>query len=234
MRKLLPILCTVIAGAGAMIWWLHGAKTAALPARPGVLLISGDTAGWITPCGCTANQSGGLLRRGTYVQELRKSAEVIYADVGGAPAGVSPYQRVKFEAVLSGERAMGICAHNIGGPEAALGAAYLREAGARLKVSFISANARDRAGQALAAPMQIAEAHGRRVALIGVLSPRYATADVHVDDPKQAVLNALAEGKGKYDCAVVLAYLPEEELSQLAADLPEVDAVVGGPTGQAL
>src|SRR3954463_9094949 len=69
------------------------------------LVISADTAGWITPCGCTSNQSGGLLRRGPYLADLRKpaSADVLYADAGGAAGGVSDYHRAKFEAILAGE-----------------------------------------------------------------------------------------------------------------------------------
>src|SRR3954447_12924594 len=90
------------------------------------LLVSGDTAGWIVPCGCTANQSGGLPRRGSYVESLHASAAVILADAGGAPGGTSDYHRVKFEAILRGEGGMGLVAHNLGGPEAALGADYLR------------------------------------------------------------------------------------------------------------
>ena len=33
---------------------------------------------------------------------------------------------------------------------------------------------------------------------------------------------------------MVLAYLPEEELADLASQLPEVDLIVGGPTGQSI
>src|SRR5207249_1008930 len=82
------------------------------------LVISGDTGSWITPCGCTTNQSGGLLRRGTYLKQLAEHGQVIYADVGGAVSGNSEYQRMKFEAILRGEIAMGVVAHNIGGAEA--------------------------------------------------------------------------------------------------------------------
>ena len=71
--------------------------------RPLVVVVSGDTAGWIVPCGCTSNQSGGLPRRAAYVEGLREQAEVILADVGGAPHGTSPYDRAKFEAILRGE-----------------------------------------------------------------------------------------------------------------------------------
>ena len=91
-------------------------------ARRVALIVSGDTAGWIMPCGCTANQSGGLSRRGTFVRRARADHAVVLADAGGAPGGTSPYERLKFEAILAGERAMGIAAHNLGAPEAALGA----------------------------------------------------------------------------------------------------------------
>src|SRR5262249_15731618 len=91
-------------------------------ALPVALVVSGDTAGWLVPCGCTANQSGGLLRRGTYVRQLKGDHALIVADAGGAPGGTSPYDQLRFEAILNGELAMGIVAHNLGGPEAALGA----------------------------------------------------------------------------------------------------------------
>ena len=88
--------------------------------RPLVVVISGDTAGWLAPCGCASNQSGGLLRRGSYVRDLRQQADVVVADVGGAPAGRSAYDRLKFQAILQGEAALGTVAHNIGAAEAAL------------------------------------------------------------------------------------------------------------------
>ena len=53
-----------------------------------------------------------------------------------------------------------------------------------------------------------------------------------IDDPAAAVLRALATVSGHYDAAVVLAYLPTDELEALAKSLPEVDLVVGGPTLQ--
>src|SRR5262245_62153055 len=84
-------------------------------------VISGDTAGWIVPCGCTSNQSGGMPRRGTLVRDLKRSSDVVVVDAGGVPAGTTQYHRVKFEAILAGEMAMGLAVHNLGGPELALG-----------------------------------------------------------------------------------------------------------------
>src|SRR5262245_49011017 len=93
-------LASVAAFAG---WWVWKRPLDDNALQPIILLASGDTAGWIVPCGCTSNQSGGLLRRGTYVKELAQQGALIVVDVGGAPGGTSAYQRVKFEAILQGE-----------------------------------------------------------------------------------------------------------------------------------
>src|SRR5262245_49325880 len=86
--------------------------------KPLTIVVSGDTAGWIMPCGCSANQSGGLLRRATYLNQLSNDKDVLYVDAGGAASGTSAYYRVKFEAILRGELAMSVAAHNIGASEA--------------------------------------------------------------------------------------------------------------------
>ena len=203
--------------------------------RPAYLVMSGDTAGWIAPCGCASNQSGGLPRRGSYVSGLRERGDVLLADVGGAPAGTSEYQRVKFEAILAGTMKMGLAAHNIGGPEAALGARYLRELAGRSGIPFVSANTRDGEGKRIAETLRIIKLGKRRIALTGVVSTKYSHRDVRIDDPREAVLALLGETPaGSYDAFVVLAYLPEDELETFTASLPEVDIVAGGPTGQTI
>ena len=200
--------------------------------RPLVLVVSGDTQGWIVPCGCASNQSGGLPRRGAYLEQLRRDATTIVVDVGGAVQGTSAYDRVKFEAILRGEVAMGLAAHNVGAAEAALGVDYLRQVAGRLDVPLISANVLDADSRPVAEPLRIVQAAGRRIALVGVLDPKYAGADMRVTSPRQAVLDALQAAAGRYDSVVVLAYLPDDRLRQLADTLPEADVIVGGPTGQ--
>jgi hypothetical protein len=188
------------------------------------------------PCGCTANQSGGLLRRGTMLAKLRDAGhDVIYADVGGAPAGDSPYNRVKFEAILAGERLMNVAAHNLGRGELAFGPEALREIASHGQTPFVSANARAAAdGKPIADGLRIVTVDGKRVAIVGVISPQFATTEFVIDDPRQSIAAVMSAHKGEYDALIVLAYLPEDELTKLAAALPEADAVIGGPTGQAI
>ena len=163
--------------------------------RPLIVLVAGDTSGWIVPCGCTSNQSGGLLRRGTYVERLQRDADVVVADVGGAPSDVSPYNRARFEAILQGEKLMGLAAHNIGLGEARLGADYLRDVLSRLDIPFVAANLRDATGHSVAPPLRIVNRGGRRLAFVGVLSDRYRITGMTIEPPRQAILDALAQAK---------------------------------------
>jgi len=198
------------------------------------VVISGDTQGWIVPCGCTSNQSGGLLRRGDYLRQLRAGHDVLYLDAGGAAAGNSPYQAEKLKAIFAGEVAMGIAAHNLGGSEIALGSQCLRDLAAATHVPLLSVNAHPDAGPPLAPPMRIFSVNGRRLGVVGVVSPRYAAADISVDDPQKAILAATQAFAGRFDSLLVLAYLPDDELEQLAQSLPEADVIVGGPTVQSI
>lgn len=220
--------------AAGLWWWLYRAGPPPFDQRSLTLLVSGDTAGWIVPCGCTSNQSGGLLRRGSHVESLRHRGSLIYADVGGAPGGTSEYHQVKFEAILQGEAALGLDAHNLGGSEAALGADYLQQTAARYNIPFLSANLRKADGTPVAPPLRVVERGGHRIGLVGVLSPRSVPAGLRADEPREAILQAIHAPGVRYDSLVVLAYLPEDELRQLAASLPEADAILGGPTGQSI
>lgn len=201
---------------------------------PLAVVISGDTAGWIVPCGCTSNQSGGLPRRATLIGALRDKTEVVVLDAGGTPGGRSLYDRLKYEAMLRGQQAMGAAALNLGAAEIALGPDAIREIAERTGSPLVSANTSTADGRPLAEPLRIIKAAGRRLAVVGVVGPRYATAQVRVAPPREAVLTALGGAKGRYDAVIVLAYLPEDELKQLAETLPEADVVAGGPTGQSM
>jgi hypothetical protein len=129
---------------------------------------------------------------------------------------------------------LGVAAHNIGAPEAALGAETLTKLARERGVPLISANLSAPTGVPIADTVRLIERRGKRFAVTGVLSPKLAPKDWTASDPRDAVLKAAESVRGKYDHLVVLAYLPEAELVQLAKSLPEADVVIGGPTGQSL
>src|SRR5436309_15326615 len=107
MGALAVVVLAMLACMTALVVWWHTRAAAALPGP--MIVVSGDTSGWMVP-GCTAKQSGGLARRATYLSELREQGGVIYLDAGGAASGVTDYHRIKFEATIEGERTMHVAA----------------------------------------------------------------------------------------------------------------------------
>ncbi len=194
------------------------------------VFISGDTAGWITPCGCTSNQSGGLSRRATLIRTARDVVPVMALDVGGAVVGNSPYDYVKLRAILAGQMKMDLDAFNIGGPETQFTAAQLRKLTEDLNVPFVSANLRDRDDQPIAPAVRMIARGGQKIAVTGVVDPKLVGDDLRAIDPYRSVYDAIRGRQA--DRIIVLAYMEEPELKELARKLPDVDAVLGGPTGQ--
>ena len=209
----------------------RGAASPAAP-RPLTVLVSAETAGWIVPCGCSVKQAGGLLRRASYAKQVATTADVLLADAGGAPGGAALYDLDKFRAMLRGERLMGLAAHNLGAAELELGPEFLKQVEA--EVPFVSANSALSSGGALAPPYRLCQVRDRRVLVVGVVSPQFATTEIQVSDAAGAVLKVLREATAPRDLVLVLAFLPEDELRDLARQVPEVDLFVGGPTPQSI
>ena len=92
---------------------------------------------------------------------------------------------------------MHVAAHNIGAAEARFGPDELRRLANDIGVPLLSANVRDSAGKLVAEPVRLVSAAGRRLALVGVLAERYATAELQVAPPRQAVIEALAQRRRK-------------------------------------
>jgi len=235
MHRVNVIVCRLLVGVALVATGCKPSPTTtATTARPLSLVVSGDTAGWLMPCGCSSNQSGGLARRATFVGKLRQAEDVILADAGGAPGGTTEYQKLKFKTILNGEARMGVDVHNAGAAEAKLGTEFLARVSAETGVPIISANLLSADGKPTLTQFRIVKRGGKRVAITGVVSPQYASGGLRIADPRESVLACIQSITQTFDSLVVLAYLPDAELEALAAALPEADAIVGGPTGQSI
>lgn len=199
-----------------------------------VLYCSGDTAGWITPCGCTSGQSGGMSRRASIIES--EPGNVIYVDVGGTPAGVTEYHLEKFLAILNGEKELGIVAHNLGVPELDIAVEDWDRISEQSQVPFLSTNAepstKNTSGSWIKKSVFV-QRNDKLIQILGVVSPRLSnSSNWKIADPKQAVLSEIAGSRA--DIRVLLAYAEETELIDLAKSIPELSFVIGGPTGQTL
>ncbi len=201
------------------------------------LFVSGDTAGWITPCGCASNQSGGLARRATLIQKFGPGPGAVVVDAGGSASGTSEYHQVKLESILRGMVGMGVVAHNIGRSEVALRPDVLRRLAESTGTRWLSANLVAQQGPWQPEPLIIEQIGDCRVGIVGVIDPEFVDTESSGEywsarDPVSAVITAFDQSAA--DVRVVLGYMDEASLQELAAALPDVHAVVGGPTGQSI
>ncbi len=140
----------VVLGGGVGIWWMNATESAKntsnetpQPTEPGkpievggralfagwpkekpdlVLLVSGQTFGYLSPCGCSRPQLGGLERRYNLVQSLKeKGWDVIGLDVGEvapAPGKLLAEQGLKkYAYALKAMKEMGYVAVGLGKTE---------------------------------------------------------------------------------------------------------------------
>jgi len=215
-----------------LITFLSNARLARAPptaAESLIILVSGDTQGLLFPCGCAAGQPGGLARRATIARERPIAGPAIYADLGNAPGGESPYDLVKFAAILHGEIAMGVVAHNLGPAELRLGTDELHRLARELKAPFVSTNVRDAEGRPVAELLRVVEMPDGESLLPVCCRRNIPTKRSRCSTPADALEQALADQAPRYDALLVLAYLPADELAAFAGRLPE-NALLVGPS----
>ncbi len=132
--------------------------------------------------------------------------------------------------ILAGQMKMDLDAFNLGGPETQFTADQLRQLHQELDIPFVSANLRDANGKAIAKPVLTIERGGQQIAITGVVDPKLVGDDLQAVDPYRSIYDAI---RGlEVDRIIVLAYMEAPALKDLAKKLPDVDAVLGGPTGQ--
>jgi 2',3'-cyclic-nucleotide 2'-phosphodiesterase (5'-nucleotidase family) len=197
------------------------------------VIVSGDTQGWITPCGCAANQSGGLARRAKLVEYAKLDGDVLLLDVGGSSIGTTDYQRLKFESLLTGLRLMDLAVMNIGSAETQFTPQELADIGNSIKTKWLSSNLKSRDGNQIFQSSARFDMGGLQVDVAGVIDPELVVSDQwQATDAVPAIVSSFKESKA--DVRIVLAYFNEAGLRKLAEALPDVDFIIGGPTGQSM
>lgn len=190
------------------------------------LVVSGDTAGFIVPCGCASKQFGGMPRRATYMTQLRGGAEnVLYADAGGSVSNATRYDEIKLSFIWKGLSELKPTAVNIGSGEARMGAERLKAAAQA--TPLVSCNVRVSGGEA-PWPMSITQnANGLKIAWTGVLLASEKTgAGLEVQDGMSA-LQALAPALAReHDLVIALVYGDATACENVARAFPEIHVVL--------
>jgi hypothetical protein len=87
-----------------------------------VVFVSGDTDGYLSPCGCTQPMTGGILRRVTAIRQLGAKDRTVVLENGQLVAGLGRQDELKAETLAQTMALAGVTAINLGPSEAKLGA----------------------------------------------------------------------------------------------------------------
>ncbi|HVT11054.1 MAG TPA: multiheme c-type cytochrome [Fimbriimonadaceae bacterium] len=86
-----------------------------------VVILSGDTQGYLSPCGCSSPMIGGIRRKAALVRKLSISGNTTYLENGGLVEARGRQDAIKAETLAESFEAMGVTAINVGPRDAGLG-----------------------------------------------------------------------------------------------------------------
>lgn len=212
--------------------------------EPGTLIlaVTGDTYGYLENCGCTVNQAGGVARRATLFERLRREGPFVALDAGNAlarPEHYEPPDSLARQEERLYLRTMGQTGYPVGavGPaELAYGLDRFRQAAAAATFPFVLANARAASGP-LAAPWKIVRVGAVRLAVVGLTEPgsgpwandvleRHLGRAVTFDDPVAVLARLMPTLRAQSDLVVAMGNLSPLTVRRLARDLPDLDVVI--------
>ena len=240
------VLCVALVAATAMSCQSTSRRTSSSEIRAGsggietgsVLRVfaTGDGRGHLEPCGCEKDQTGGLPRRGSYLQALRRDGDLV-VDVGNLTSGKGQLRDARrtysFDALVT----LRYDAFVPGPAETFDGEAFIRAAAERPSVAVICANWSRADGTALFPPYLLrTAANGKRVAFIGVTEPFADEAKAYKISPAaDAVRSVLRDLAGQVDAVVLGAAMSlpaAEELARGLVDVPAVSVILVGATAE--
>jgi len=193
-----------------------------------VVGVSGNTLGYLEPCDCQVDQSGGLARRQTLSQQQKPD---LWVDAGNVFGGTGAYERLKGEYLLRGMKRMGYAVINPGENEVALPeqtlSPLIRESG----LAFVSCNVTTSGkGTRIIEPFRIETRGNLHVGITGVVdigSSAVVGKGWTIKPPQEALAAILPTLRKQCDILLVLASASNETLTALAERFPEIDAIIG-------
>ena len=210
------------------------------------LVATGEQLGFFEPCGCTANQLGGMSRRASLFEKIRSLGwDVRGIDVGSLSHRTGTQAKLKFETTLAALRELKYVALGLGPEELKFEPGYLlsqhlSDGDDRLK--FLGANLTFFGSKDLGTPLSSAifEVNGIKVGVTSVMSDSIrksvipdmtpdeaANAEMQWTDPAEALTSVLKEfDEASVTVRILLAQTTLEESKKLAEDFPGFTLIV--------
>lgn len=236
---------------GAVVLAVLGAVATVILSHPGggrrgtvkrgtpvaALYYSCGLGGKLAPCGCQEGQLGGIARMHGLVSQWREDrADAFMVDVGNATVVGHPKAEAINRLTLDALDLLGCAVVNCGDNEVVLPRDRLGALAEGRKFRMISASVIDAASGENVFPTYHLEARGGiRVAFIGLvrndMDPTRIGKGLRLLEPEDALFAALNAIGEQADLIVVLAYLPPDQIYDLARKYAKVSIFLGGHAG---
>lgn len=229
----------VPAGAGVPLSELQFRKW---PQPSFVLVATAEQRGYFEPCGCTANQLGGMTRRAGLFRQLEGLGwPVRGVDAGSISSRTGAQAQMKFEATLEALRQLKYVGLAVGPEELRLEPGYLLSqhlTDGEDYVGFLGANLTFFGSSDVGTPLakRVFEAGGVKVGVTSVMSETIrrevlpedsSGADVTWSDPGEALGRVLRQfEEERVQVRILLSQSTLEESRKLAEQFPAFDVIV--------
>ena len=206
------------------------------PRPAAALVITGEQHGYFEPCGCTANQLGGMSRRANLIAKVRALGwEVRGVDLGGISKRTGLQAQMKFETTLAALRELQYVGVGMGVEELKLGPDDL-------PLKFLAANLVFFGSPDLGTPLPytIVDVNGVKVGITSVMSvtvrkdaipdmtaEETTAADMSFINQTEALTKVLKDfDDAKVAFRVVISHSTLDESRQLALAFPTINVVL--------
>jgi hypothetical protein len=201
------------------------------------IVATGDQLGYIEPCGCAGleNQKGGLARRYTFLEDLRKKGwPVLAVDVGGQVNRYGPQAEIKYQTAADGLKQMqyagvGFAPEDLRLPAGVLAASVVESDGSPSR--FVDSNVGlFAADSGLTSRYRIVEVGGKKVGITAVLADAMQrdvnNAEIAMSAAEASLAEVVPKLKAESDYRILLSYATPEETSRLATKYPDFQLAV--------
>ncbi len=202
------------------------------------ILFSGEELGDLEPCGCFEGQIGGISRRHTFIDSLRKQKRIIIpVSLGDLSKSFGRQEEIKLEILYRAIGAMGYVLHNLGEKDIEFDPQLISYLLQTNTMAFLSSNVEFIAPFPLQINQYIIKEYYSsqrpfKIAFLGILSQsllsNYITDYVKVYEPGEILKTLVKKLRDKVDLIVLLSHAPLEESLEIGNSFPEIGLIITG------
>lgn len=203
-----------------------------------LIVFSGEDLGNLKPCGCFEGQIGGISRRHTFIDLLRKQKKnILPVSLGDLSKTVNRQGEIKLETLYSAMEKMGYVLHNLGEKDIEFDPQVINYLSQTSNVSLLSSNVEFiepfpvKVNQYVIKEYSISN-HSFKIAFLGVLSESLVSTCVpdyiRVHEPVKVLKTLIKELQDKVNHIILLSHASQEESVKIGKCFPEIGLIITG------